>query len=85
MNISVNEHYEKLIKQMIESGEFTSDSEVVQAALELLEKQQQKLEALRRDMKEGFASGPGKPIDENTVNDIIARGQERLAQRQNAD
>ena len=38
MNVLLDEHFEKLVKQMLESGEFSSDTEVVQAGLQLLEK-----------------------------------------------
>ncbi|MCH7745234.1 MAG: type II toxin-antitoxin system ParD family antitoxin [Chloroflexi bacterium] len=43
MNVSLDEHFGKLVKQILESGEFSSDTEVVQAGLQLLEKRQQKL------------------------------------------
>ena len=43
MNVLLDEHFGKLVKQMLESGEFSSDTEVVQAGLQLLEKRQQKL------------------------------------------
>ena len=82
MNVQLDEHFEKLVKQMLESGEFSSDTEVVQAGLQLLEKRQQKLDALRRDIQEGLASGPGRPFDESVVEDIKRRGRERLAQEQ---
>ena len=82
MNVSLDRHFEKLVKQMLESGESSSDTEVVQAGLQLLEKRQQKLETLRRDIQEGLASGPGRPFDESVVEDIIRRGRERLAQEQ---
>ena len=82
MNVSLDEHFEKLVKQMLKSGEFSSDTEVVQAGLQLLEKRQQKLEALRRDIQEGLASGPGRPFDESVMEDIKRRGRERLAQEQ---
>ena len=82
MNVSLNEHYENLVKQMVESGEFSSDTEVLQAGLQLLEKRQRKLEALRRDIQEGLESGPGRHFDESVVEDIKRRGRERLAQEQ---
>ena len=82
MNVSLDKHFEKLVKQMLESGEFSSDTEVVQAGLQLLEKRQQKPEALHRDIQDGLASGPGRLFDESVVEDIIRRGRERLAQEQ---
>ena len=72
MNVSLDEHFEKLVKQMLESGEFSSDTEVVQAGLQLLEKRQQKLEALRRDIQEGLASGVAGPFDDEAGEGIIA-------------
>ena len=82
MNVSLDEHFEKLVKQMLESGEFSSDTEVVQAGLQLLEKRQRKLEALRRDIQEGLASGVAGPFDDEAVERIIAKGREKLAQEQ---
>lgn len=85
MNISIDERYQKLIKQMVDSGDYSSEAEVVQAALQLLEKRQRKLEALRHDIQEGLNSGPGRLLDEALVEDIKRRGRERLARRLNAD
>ena len=82
MNVSLNEHYENLVKQMVESGEFSSDTEVLQAGLQLLEKRQHKLEALRRDIQEGLESGVAGPFDDEAVERIIAKGRKRLAQNQ---
>ena len=82
MDVSLDEHFEKLVKQMLESGEFSSDTEVVQTGLQLLEKHQQKREVLRRDIQEGLASGVGRSFDKSVVEDIKRRGRERLAQEQ---
>jgi antitoxin ParD1/3/4 len=82
MNVTLNEHFQNLINQLVESGEFETQDEVVQAGLYLLEKRQQKLDALRKDIQEGLASGPGRPFDESLVEDIKRRGRERLAQEQ---
>jgi antitoxin ParD1/3/4 len=82
MNVTLNEHFQNLINQLVESGEFETQDEVVQAGLYLLEKRQQKLDALRKDIQEGLASGPGRSFDESLVEDIKRRGRERLAQEQ---
>ena len=79
MNISVNEHYERLISAWVQSGEFASDEDAVQAGLALLEKYQDRLETLRREMQEARDSGPGRPFDVSVVEDIKRRGRERLA------
>ena len=85
MDISINEQNQNHIRRKVESGQYGSPDEVVDMALRLLDERDKKLEALRRDIQEGLNSGPGKPIDEHTADNIIARGQERLAQRQPTD
>ncbi len=81
MNVSISKHYEKLVKQKVESGEYASHAEVVHEALRLLEERDKKLKALRQDIQDGLDSGPGRPFDESVVEDIKRRGRERLSQR----
>ena len=82
MNVPLNPQQEELIKQKIESGLYQSPDEVIDAALRLLDERDRKLEALRKDIAEGLASGSGRPFDESVERDIKRRGRERLAQRQ---
>ena len=60
-------HFENFIKCMVESGRYTSASEVVRDSLRLLEESEKlreaKLSALRADIQEGFESGPAEPLD----------------------
>jgi antitoxin ParD1/3/4 len=69
MNISISLTPElvSLIKQKIASGRYTSTSEVVRAALRLLERSEQleseHAEALRRAWREGVASGDAGTLD----------------------
>jgi antitoxin ParD1/3/4 len=79
MNVPINEHYERLIHEWVQAGEFSSDEEAVQAGLALLEKYQERLDSLRREMKEARESGPGRPFNASVVEDIRRRGRERLA------
>lgn len=71
MNVSLTEELELFIRAKVESGLYTSSSEVVRAALRLLKRQddaeQQKLEVLRADIREGLESG--EPIDADAVFD----------------
>ena len=85
MNISVKPQHEKLIKQKVESGEYGSPDEVIDAALRLLDERDKKLAALRQDIQEGLNSSPGRPFDESAVEDVKRRGRGRLAQRQSTD
>jgi antitoxin ParD1/3/4 len=82
MNVPLNADQEKLIREKVESGLYGSPGEVINMALRLLDERDRKLEALRRDVQEGLASGVAGPFDEATVERIIAKGHERLAKRQ---
>ena len=65
---AVGDYFERFIKQQVEGGRYASASEVVRDALRLLEQEEQQrrvtLEALRAEVKEGLASGRGKPAEE---------------------
>ncbi len=82
MNVPLNTEQERLIREKVESGLYGSPGEVISIALRLLDERDRKLEALRRDVQEGLASGIAGPFDEAAVERIIAKGRERLAQRQ---
>ena len=57
-NINLTDRYETFLMRQIDSGRFKNASEVVRAALHLLEQQdleeKVKLEVLRRDINEGL-------------------------------
>ena len=57
-NINLTDRYDTFLTRQINSGRFKNASEVVRAALYLLEQQESeekaKLEALRRDFNEGL-------------------------------
>ena len=84
MNISLTPQLEEWVKQKVISGRYHSASEVIREGLRLLEEQEQrqaaKLAALRQDIQDGLNSGEPTPLE---MDDIIKRGQERRAQRQN--
>lgn len=71
MNVSLTPELEQLIAQKVESGRYTSASEVIREALRLLEEQdqlrQERLAAVRREIDEGLAQlerGEGIPGDQ---------------------
>lgn len=85
MNISLTPQLEAFIKQKVETGMYTSVSEVVREALRLLEErdavQAVKLDALREDIRRGLTSlenGQGAPLN---MDAIKAKGRERLARK----
>tara|TARA_R110002110_G_scaffold64680_30_gene178887 strand:- start:1262 stop:1543 length:282 start_codon:yes stop_codon:yes gene_type:complete len=59
-NVNLTDYYDSFVAQLLESGRFRNASEVVRAALRLLENQnleeQAKIEALRNAFKEGQES-----------------------------
>jgi antitoxin ParD1/3/4 len=83
MNISLNPHFEQLVKGKVESGLYNSVSEVMREALRLLEERDQlrelRLDELRRDIQKGIDSGTSTPLD---IEEIKARGRKRLAAQQ---
>lgn len=62
-SISLNEHFVAFIDAQVKDGRYDSASDVVRAALRLLEDQESRLAALRSALEEGEASGPTTPFD----------------------
>lgn len=62
MNINLTPHLEGMVRQKVDSGLYTSASEVVREALRLMDEQDNlraaKLEQLRHDIRAGLNSGP---------------------------
>lgn len=56
-SFTLGQHFEGFILNQIENGRFASASEVVRAALRLLEEQQTKLALLQTALVEGEESG----------------------------
>ena len=83
MNISLNPHFEELVKSKVESGLYNSVSEVMREALRLLEERDQlrelRLMELRREIQKGIDSGESTPLD---IEEVKARGHKRLAAQQ---
>jgi antitoxin ParD1/3/4 len=68
---SVGDHFEGFIRELLDSGRYSSASEVVRDSLRLLEEREHlraaKLEALRQSIQDGFDSGPAEPLDMEQV------------------
>ncbi len=56
-SITLGDHFDSFIVGQVESGRFSSASEVVRAALRLLENTETRLETLRQMLNEGEQSG----------------------------
>ena len=62
-SFSLDEHYSDFIDGEVASGRYRSASDVVRAALRLLEDRETQLRALRDALDAGERSGPAAPFD----------------------
>jgi antitoxin ParD1/3/4 len=69
---NIGAHYERFLRDLVESGRYASASEVVRDGLRLVEEREEqrliKLEALREAIREGVESGTSIPAE-----DVFAR------------
>ena len=79
---SIGKHFEEFIASLIESGRYSTASEVMRDGLRMIEEREQrreaKLEALRAEIQKGFDSGPAEEIGD-MFERIKAQGRKRLA------
>ena len=65
---AIGAHFERFVKNQVESGRYSSASEVVRDALRLLEEREELRQAqinqLLDKIQEGINSGPGVPAEE---------------------
>jgi antitoxin ParD1/3/4 len=87
---SIGKHFEGMIESLIESGRYSTASEVMREGLRLVEEREErrkvKLEALRAEIQKGFDSGPMEGAD---IKEMFARirsqGRKRLAAKKRGD
>jgi antitoxin ParD1/3/4 len=76
MNVSLTDELHEFVKAKVDSGRYTSASEVVREALRIMEQTEEaRLEFLRKAWTEGEASGDAGPVD---FAGIKAKGRELL-------
>jgi antitoxin ParD1/3/4 len=77
---TIGEHFEAMVKDLVESGRYSSASEVIRDGLRLLEEQEQlqklRLDNLRQAIQEGIDSGDAGPWD---LDEFLAEGRRRKA------
>ena len=61
-SFSLGEHFNSFVATQVGNGRYSNASDVVRAALRLLEEQETQLEALRSALIEGEQSGPSTPF-----------------------
>ena len=69
-SITLGEHFDGFISKQIAEGRYASTSEVVRAALRLLEDNEQKLATLRKLLKEDENSGTAEYSYEALMNEL---------------
>ncbi|MES1156865.1 MAG: type II toxin-antitoxin system ParD family antitoxin [Alphaproteobacteria bacterium] len=62
-SFSLGDYFTTFIEGQVASGRYQTASDVVRAALRLLEEQEAKMERLRAALIEGEESGPPEPFD----------------------
>jgi antitoxin ParD1/3/4 len=62
-SISLDDHFTQFLAREVATGRYRSASEVVRAALRLLEDQETQMAALREALIAGEESGPATPFD----------------------
>jgi len=79
---SIGEHFEGFIQTLLESGRYSTASEVMRDGLRLIEEREEhrkaKLEALRAEIQKGFDSGPMEEVGDMFAR-IKTEGRKRLA------
>jgi antitoxin ParD1/3/4 len=78
MNISLGAHFERFVAEILASGRYASQSEVVREGLRLLEEREARLSHLRHELEAGRASGDPVAYDPE---EIKRRGREALKAR----
>lgn len=85
MNVNLTPQLEEMVKEKVASGLYNSASEVVRAALRLMDEQDRlravKLEQLRQDIRAGLNSGEPTLWD---AEEIQREGRKRRASRVNS-
>lgn len=89
MNVSLPKELEKFVGQKVESGRFSSASEVVRAGLRLLEEDDKRKnvlfstrEDLEKKLMEGIESGPAKRMTPKDWKKLRSRVRAKSKQNQ---
>jgi antitoxin ParD1/3/4 len=73
-SFSLDEHFSAFIDDEVASGRYSSASDVVRAALRLLEDRETRMRALRQALIAGESSGESTPFD---FDDFVTRQRAR--------
>lgn len=62
-SFSLGDHFNSFVEAQVKEGRYDNASDVMRAALRLLEEREARVAALRAALIEGEESGPSKPFD----------------------
>jgi antitoxin ParD1/3/4 len=62
-SFSLGEHFTSFVEAQVNEGRYNNASDVMRAALRLLEEREARMSALRSALIEGEKSGPSTPFD----------------------
>ena len=87
MNISLTSELEQLVHEKVRTGMYQTASEVIREGLRLLRERDQRVEALRQDLRAGFDAverGEFTDYDATNIQELSTRiksqGRKRLAE-----
>lgn len=78
MNVVLPPRLRRFVKSNLDSGRYSSESELMSEALSLLETRDGQLAELRQEIEKGRRSGKPRPFDPEAIK---RRGRARLAAR----
>jgi len=78
MNVSLPKRWQRFVRSRVAQGRYGSESEVVDAALELLRQREAQLDLLKKEIDAGRRSGKPRPYDPQGIKQ---RGRAKLAAR----
>ena len=73
MNIAIDEHFDRFIREQVASGRYKSGEAVVEAGLRLVEARESKLQALRAHLEAARAEEGG--FFDEELDAILLRGE----------
>jgi len=77
-SVTLGDHFERFIARQIKTGRFESKSEVVRAAMRLLEEHEKKVATLRQALIEGELSGEAVPY---SMADVLTQARKEAAEQ----
>ena len=88
MNISLSPELDQLVTDKVKTGVYQTASDVIREGLRLLRERDERLQALRQSVRDGFEAvehGEYTDFDEETIGDLAKRVKNRGLKRSSAE